>query len=430
MNFETENIEFKSGFTEEIYKEVIAFANTDGGVLYIGIDNDGNAVGLNNVDDEYTRITNGIRDAILPDVTMFVKYTIQENKVVRITISEGTNKPYYLRSKGLKSNGVYVRQGTSSVQASSEQIRQMIKDSDGDDFESMRSIEQELTFTSATAAFESYGVDFSEEKYLALGMVHKNDGLFTNLALLMSDQCQHSIKVAVFGDDENTTFKDNREFKGSIFKQIDEAFRYIMLSNRTSSVFKGLERIDKSDYPEAALREALLNSVVHRDYSYSGSIIININDKQMEFVSIGGLLPGLTADDIRSGISQPRNKNLAEVFHRLKLIEAYGTGIRRIYKLYENCSVQPRIEVTHNTFKMILPNMSVAEPLAVKTNLTPQKEQILDFISKKGQITEVEIMNLLGVKRTRAYTVAKQMCDENLIIAVGRGKNKKYLPVK
>ena len=426
MNFETENIEFKSGFTEEIYKEVIAFANTDGGVLYIGIDNDGNAVGLNNVDDEYTRITNGIRDAILPDVTMFVKYTIQENKVVRITISEGTNKPYYLRSKGLKPNGIYVRQGTSSVQASGEQIRKMIKDSDGDDFESMRSLEQELSFTSAAAAFENYGVGFSKEKYLALGMINKNDGLFTNLALLMSDQCHHTIKVAVFGDDENTTFKDNREFKGSIFKQIDEAFSYIMLSNRTTSVFKGLERIDKPDYPEAALREALLNSVVHRDYSYSGSIIININDKQMEFVSIGGLIPELTADDIRSGISQPRNKNLAEVFHRLKLIEAYGTGIRRIYKLYENCSMQPVIEVTRNTFKMILPNMNAAEPLATKTYLTPQKEQILDYISENGHITDAEIMELLGVKRTRAYTVAKQMCDENLIAAVGRGANKKY----
>lgn len=427
MNFETENIEFKSGFTEDIYKEVIAFANTDGGILYIGIDNDGNAVGLKNIDDEYTRITNGIRDAILPDVTMFVKYTIQKNKVVRITVSEGANKPYYLRSKGLKPNGVYVRQGTSSVQASSEQIRQMIKDSDGDDFESMRSLEQKLTFTSAATAFKNYGVDFSEEKYLALGMIHKNDGLFTNLALLMSDQCQHSIKVAIFGDDENTTFNDSREFKGSIFKQIDEAFQYIMLSNRTSSVFKGLERIDKSDYPEAALREALLNSIVHRDYSYSGSIIININDKQIEFVSIGGLLPGLTADDIRSGISQPRNKNLAEVFHRLKLIEAYGTGIRRIYKLYEFCPVQPRIEVTHNTFKMILPNMNAVEPLERKIYLTPQKEQILDFISKEGQITEAEIMKLLGVKRTRAYTVAKQMCDESLIVAVGRGANKKYI---
>lgn len=426
MNFETENIEFKSGFTEEIYKEVIAFANTDGGVLYIGIDNDGNAVGLDNVDAEYTRITNGIRDAILPDVTMFVKYTIQENKIFRITISEGTNKPYYLRSKGLKPSGVYVRQGTSSVQASSEQIRQMIKDSDGDDFESMRSLEQNLTFTSAATAFERYGIEFSEEKYLALGMINKNDGLFTNLALLISDQCQHTIKVAVFGDDQNTTFKDNQEFNGSIFKQIDEAFHYIMLNNRTSSDFKGLERIEKSDYPEAALREALLNSVVHRDYGFSGSIIININDKQMEFVSIGGLLPGLTAEDICSGISQPRNKNLAEVFHRLKLIEAYGTGIRRIYKLYENCYMQPRIELTHNTFKMILPNMSVAAPL--HTYLTPQEEQILDFIFRNDQITEAEIMELLGVKRTRAYTIAKQMCDENLIVSVGRGANKKYLP--
>lgn len=428
MNFETENIEFKSGFTEEIYKEVIAFANTDGGVLYIGIDNDGNAVGLNDVDDEYIRITNGIRDAILPDVTMFVKYTIQENKVVRISISEGANKPYYLRSKGLKPSGVYVRQGTSSVQASSDQIRQMIKQSDGDDFESMRSLEQNLTFDSAATAFERYGIEFSEEKYLALGMVHKNDGLFTNLALLMSDQCQHTIKVAVFGDKQNTTFKDNQEFKGSIFKQIDEAFRYIMLNNRTYSDFKGLERIEKTDYPEAALREALLNSVVHRDYGFSGSIIVNINDKHIEFISIGGLLPGLIAEDICSGISQPRNKNLAEVFHRLKLIEAYGTGIRRIYKLYENCSMQPCIEVTQNTFKMILPNMNSADSKSKNSHITPQKEQILDSISRNGQITEDEIMELLGVKKTRAYTLAKEMCDEKLMVCEGRGVNKKYMP--
>ena len=152
-----------------------------------------------------------------------------------------------------------------------------------------------------------------------------------------------------------------------------------------------------------------------------------LSDKQMEFVSIGGLLPGLTADDIRSGISQPRNKNLAEVFHRLKLIEAYGTGIRRMYKLYENCPAQPRIEVTHNTFKMILPNMNVAEPLASKTHLTTQKKKILDYILKNKQITENEIMELLGVKKTRAYTVAKQMCDENLIVVVGRGTDKKYV---
>lgn len=127
MNFETENIEFKAQFTEVIYKEVIAFANTDGGVVFVGIDNNGNAVGLADVDQEYTRITNGIRDAIVPDVTMFVRFSIQDNRVVRIAVSEGNNKPYYLKGKGLKPNGVYVRQGTSSVPASPAQIRQMIK---------------------------------------------------------------------------------------------------------------------------------------------------------------------------------------------------------------------------------------------------------------------------------------------------------------
>lgn len=130
------------------------------------------------------------------------------------------------------------------------------------------------------------------------------------------------------------------------------------MCNRTVSTFRGLERIDKQDYPEEAIREALLNAIVHRDYSFSGSIIINVNDACMEFISIGGLLPGLSAEDIRSGISQPRNRKLAEIFHRLRLIESYGTGIRKIYALYKNCSVQPRIEVTPNTFKLVLPNMN------------------------------------------------------------------------
>ena len=109
MHIETENIEFKSQFTDDLYKEIIAFANTDGGIVYVGIDNGGNAIGLTDVDEEYTRITSGIRDAIMPDVTMFVQYTIQENKVVRITVGEGSNKPYYLKGKGLKPSGVFVR---------------------------------------------------------------------------------------------------------------------------------------------------------------------------------------------------------------------------------------------------------------------------------------------------------------------------------
>ena len=429
MNFETESIEFKSQFTEDIYKEVIAFANTDGGIVYVGIDNNGNAVGLTDVDQEYTRITNGIRDAIMPDVTMFVCFTIQENKVVRITVSEGTNKPYYLKGMGLKPSGVYVRQGTSSVPASPEQIRQMIKESDGDTFEEMRSMEQDLSFEAATNAFKKYGVPFGKEKYRALGITQKNDELFTNLALIVSDQCAHTTKVAVFGDDSNTTFKDNKEFGGSIFTQLEDTFHYLMLCNRTEATFKGLERIEKQDYPEEALREALLNALVHRDYSFSGSIIINVNDERMEFISIGGLLPGLSTDDIRIGISQPRNKNLAEMFHRLRLIESYGTGIRRIYKLYEDCPVQPVIEATPNAFKMVLPNMNNVPDAIIKQDMviTPQMQKVLDYISEHGQITDEEVQSLLGIKKTRAFDLIKKMREMGLVQMIGRGAGKKYL---
>lgn len=114
----------------------------------------------------------------------------------------------------------------------------------------------------------------------------------------------------------------------------------------------------------------------------------------------------------------------------MKLVEAYGTGIRRILKLYENCSVQPSIVVTHNTFKMILPNMNATNSFPKTDYLTPQKEQILNFASHNGQIAETEIMELLGIKKTRAYALVKQMYNENLLIPIGRGTSKKYLPQK
>lgn len=335
----------------------------------------------------------------------------------------------------MKPAGVYVRQGASSVQASPEQIRRMMKDSDGDVFEEMRAVTQELSFEEAERAFRRYKTDFSEEKYIALGLRNLHDDQYTNLAVLLSDQCRHTTKIAVFGDEANTIFKDAKEFGGSVFRQLDESYAYLSLCNRTAATFKGLERVEKSDYPEEALREALLNALIHRDYSYSGSIIINVNDFCMEFISIRGLLPGLSAEDIRSGISQPRNRKLAETFHRLKLIESYGTGIRKIYACYRDCAAQPRIEVTANTFKLVLPNMNAdAKPVetapAAATNpsavITPQMKAVLDYLAEYGEMTEEELRELLNIKRTRAYLLARQMYENGLIDISGRGASKKY----
>ena len=231
----------------------------------------------------------------------------------------------------------------------------MIKYTNGEVYEDMRSLLQDITFEQARETCKEKGVTLGKEQYLRLG-ISDLSGLYTNVGLLLSDQCKHTIKVAVFADEAKTLIRDTKEFKGSVLKQLEDTYSYLMLCNQNRSQINGLNRIDHYDYPEVAIREALLNAIVHRDYAYSGSIIINITDKQMEYISIGGLVSGLTLADIGTGISQPRNHHLADFFHRLGFIEAYGTGVQKIYEIYTDSEEPVRIEVTPNTFKMILPN--------------------------------------------------------------------------
>lgn len=421
MNNENERIEYKREFVDDIAKEVIAFANTDGGEIYVGVNDDGTPAPLANTDDTYTRITNCVRDSVAPDVTMFTKYSLNDG-VIKVNVSEGSSKPYYLKSKGLKPSGVYIRQGASSVQASPEQIRQMIKLSDRDSYEEMRSLEQKLTFKSAAETFKKHNIPFSEDKYKALGIVNINDDLFTNLGLIVSDQCSHTIKAAVFADEDNTSFIDHREFGGSVFSQIENTFEYIMLNNKTRSIFSGIDRIDISDYPEAAIREALLNAAAHRDYGFSGSIIVNINSKCIDIISIGGLVPGLAEEDIMNGISQPRNRNLAEMFHRLKYIESYGTGIRKILSLYSDSAVKPSISITPNSFRITLPNRNCGKK--AETDLPMQYKAVIEFLNEHGSMTVEELQELLDIKQTRAFNLYKKMEKEGYVKVNGRGASK------
>ena len=452
MEYESENREYKEQFTEDAYKTVIAFANTGGGILYIGINDLGSVVGVDNVDDSYTRLTNGIRDSIAPDITMFIRYVLREDNVIEIHVGEGSYKPYYIKKKGLKPTGVYVRQGASTVQASSEQIRRMIKDADGDVFEELRAMNQNLTFSAMEESFQKRNIPFSEEKFTSLGLRNPADKQYTNLAWLLSDQCQHTLKIAVFAGEDKSIFKDRREFSGSIFRQLEEGYAYLQLVNRTAGRFSGLERIDLTDYPEEALREALLNAVIHRDYSLRGSIIINANDACMEFISLGGLLAGLSKEDICNGISLPRNKKLAELCLRLKLIESYGTGIGKIYRAYQDCDRKPELIITPNTFKLILPNRNSEQDKSEKERkrkstysyppifpsydnrlmeqehrykaLSLQKKMVLSYLEEHKSMSEKELQELLQIRKTRAYLLSREMQEEGLIVIEGRGEKK------
>ena len=400
---ESETVELKEVVVDDIKKEIIAFANCNGGKLYIGVQDDGTVVGLDNPDGTALQISNMVRDAIKPDITMFLHYeTLEEDgkKIVVLDIQRGTDRPYYIAKKGMRPEGVYVRQGYSAVPATDAAIRQMIKETDGDRFESMRSLNQELTFEVAEKEFQLRKVEFGIQQMRTLKLIDK-DGLYSNLAMLLSDQCVHTIKVAVFQRKDQTVFKDRREFAGALMKQMNDVYDYIDFHNQTHATIEKLLRIDVRDYPEIDL------------------------------------------EDVMAGISVCRNQDLANVFYRLHLIEAYGTGISKIIGAYADEEEKPVIETTRNTFKIILPNINamrekvrISEPEAKEENLETNKEdtqelsseeeQVLEYAGKHENFTKNDVMSLLKVSASTAARVIRGLVERNFLKRNGKAKNTYY----
>lgn len=333
------------------------------------------------------QVSNMVRDVIKPDLTMFLHYeTLNESgkQIVVIDIQQGTERPYYIAKKGLRPEGVYVRQGYSSVPATNTAIRRMIKETDGDHFEEMRSLNQDLTFEVAKRQFAKKNLSLGEVQMKTLGIM-THDGVYTNLGLLLSDQCVHTIKVAAFEGTTQSQFKDRR------------------------------------DYPETAVREALLNLLIHREYSYRASSFVSLYADRIEFTSIGGLLSGVTLKDVMMGISVCRNVKLANIFYRLELIEAYGTGMRKIMEAYSETGKKPEIEISDNAFKVILPNLNTHDELK-KTVINKgavnddQEEAVISLAKKQGTFTRKDVQKELGISQTTCGRLLKKMVENGQII--------------
>ena len=440
MFVENKTTEFKREYVEDIKNTIVAFANCDGGTLYIGVNDDGEVYGVDNVDGTMLRVTNAIRDAVRPDITMFVECrndVMDEKSIVCVTVQRGTARPYYLRGKGIRPEGVYVRQGASTVPATDAAILNMIKETSGDSYETARSLDQNLTFNKAADFFKKRKVEFEKAQMRTLHLIGEDD-TYTNLAFLLSEQCTHMIKLAVFEGSKKSVFKDRRELSGSLLEQLEEAFDYIDRYNRTRAEFSGLDRLDMRDYPPEAIREALLNAIVHRDYSFSGATLISIFEDRIEFITIGGLVKGIALDDVMLGVSALRNQYLANIFYRLRLIEAYGTGILKINECYNDYVVQPIIETTGNAFKIMLPNTNFhAERQKVlnysktggSTSVTKKEERInavLKLCRSKGSIVRSDVEMTLCVSQSTAILLLRELTDEGVLIKKGKTKNLRY----
>ena len=422
--------EFKREYTEEIKKTIVAFANTAGGILYIGINDDMSILGVNNPNDVLLQITNTVRSSIKPDITLFVNYKIEKigkAAIIVVTVQRGSACPYYLAGKGIRPEGVYVRHGPSSVPATETAIISMIKETDGEKYEEIRSLNQDLIFTETERFFKAIDkpLNVNQQKTLHL---QTTNGIFTNLGLLLSDQSVHTVKLAVFEGFDKKIFKDRKEFSGSLLKQLEDIFTFLDMFNHTHAKVKGLYREDQRDYPEEALREALLNALVHRDYAFSSSTLISIFDDRMEFVSIGGLPKGVSLDDILLGLSVPRNENLANVFYRLHLIEAYGTGIPKILRSYIHCDRKPELLVTGNAFKIILPNRNTTKAYKEYVpSFTANEKSVIYLLADREEITRKDVEIALSASQAMAVRILRSLIDKRTITVVGGGKKTRYI---
>lgn len=420
-----DTVALKPSLIEDVYRQIIAFANTDGGELIIGVHENGTVIGVDDPDEIGLAIRRIVREDIKPDLNPFLHFkTLNEDgkQILIIKVEPGTERPYYLEKKGLTSVGVFVRKGTSTLPASKNEICRMIDETDGDNFEEVRSHEQNLTFEAASNEFFKHRLTFGQAEMKAMGIMTLH-GVFTNLGRLLSDQCLHKIQVSVFDGTTSNIIKEKKVFAGSVLKQMNDVFDYISSETQSACCTRD------SNYPTTAVREAIVNLVLHRNYFLTAESNIKLYKDRIEICSIGGIPYGLTMSDVMMGISVCRNKRLADIFSNLELASAFGTGLSRIKNAYSDFAVKPVFRATENTFMVILPNIGANESCAIDedaSTLTCEERKIISYASRVEVFTRKDVEKELQISQSGSGRFIRKLLERKIICLVGKGKNTHY----
>lgn len=368
MFYESNVVELKSKLIDEVKNEIVAFLNTKGGKIYVGVNDDGtiNESFLEESKDAVSlKLASWLQEAFYPLPSNLVTFDFNEDGGLEIDVEEGNNKPYYLRDKGPKPSGVYKRVGTSIRKCSDDEILKMIMDSKAYDYESDVSDNQDLTFRFLSKFCDEHDISLSDKQMVTLGL-RKANGLYTNLSLLLSDESPVCVKVAEY--DGQMNFKLKKTFAGSLFKVLLDTQEQAERMNVSAVIDRvSWKRIETPFYPGNSLREIILNAFCHTNYFIRSNIKVEFYRDKAKITSPGGLYK-TTLEDVLKGVQTYRNERLVHLLDKLGLIENYGTGIARTLKAYKGTGKEPKFYDSENFFIVYLPNLNYSDQINDEIN--------------------------------------------------------------
>ena len=339
QNTETNRIENKEQLNEDFEQEVIAFLNyKEGGIIYVGINKNGQVVGVEDVDLTQLQIKDRIKNNIQPstlglfDVTV---ETIDNKEVIKVIISSGTEKPYYLRKKGRTPEGCYIRVGSSKERMTERMIDDMYAKRIKNTLKEIYSPRQELTFNQLKIYYEEHGLKLNDNYLQNLDLL-TSEGKYNYNAFLLADENNVSIKLVKYVGTNKLELLENLEFGNRcLITATQRILDRLDVENTTYAKIEYFGRKEQEKIDSKALKEAVINAIVHNDYSYGNSPIIELYSDRIEITSAGGLPQELSQEEFLEGVTAPRNKELIRVFKDVDLIENIGSGVLRILDAYD-----------------------------------------------------------------------------------------------
>ena len=413
---ETRILEFKETITNTFLKTVSAFSNYNGGTILFGVDDDGNVKGLSDVKQACLDIENKINDSISPQPN----YTLEiqnDDQTIKLTVKGGLQKPYLYKSKA------YKRNDTATIEVDTLEFSRLVLEGKNISFEELPCKDQKLSFEilhrklKENIQIETFNLDTLKTLNL-----YDNVKGFNNAAGLLADKNHFpGIDIVKFG--ENISIIQKREtFENISVLDAYEKALTVFRDYYQYEVIKGVERKIIEKIPEAVFREAIANALIHRVWDIDSHIRVSLFDDRIEIVSPGGLPVGITAEEYLSGkLSVLRNRNLANVFYRLRLVEIFGTGIIRIKQLYAESLRKPDFEVSENAIKIVLPIFET------NVNLTEDEKVIYKFLSKTMLKPISEIAPYVPFGKSKTTQLLKTMGEKGVVAVEGKGRGTKYI---